>query len=86
MKKRKRKYTGTLQFFHNFEHDPEGRTHCKSGGKHPYKIKHLNGKHVISHPVVMGHGVGCKPQWFKFKRKLGGGFDMASGVKIDKPE
>ncbi|KKK46946.1 hypothetical protein LCGC14_3160160 [marine sediment metagenome] len=45
---RMRKYTGVMQFFHNFEHDSEGLNHCHSAGDFPYTIKHKNGKHVIS--------------------------------------
>ena len=80
-----RKYTGVLQFFHNFEHDPEGLNHCQSDGDHPYTIKHKNGKHIISHPVVRGHGRGRKPQWFEFTVRLGDGDDMASARRIDAP-
>ena len=82
-RRRPRKYTGVLQFFHNFEHDPKGLNHCHSDGNHPYRIRHVGGKHVISHPMARGHGRGGKPQWFKFTRRLTGGYDMASGLKID---
>ena len=80
-----RKYTGVLQFFHNFEHDPEGLNHCHSDGDHPYTIKHENGKHIISHSIVRGHGRARKPQWFEFTVRLGDGYDMASGNKIEAP-
>ena len=80
-----RKYTGTLQYFHNFEHDPEGLNHCHSDGDHPYTVKHENGKHIISHSVVRGHGRGGKPQWFEFTERLGDGYDMASAKRIDAP-
>lgn len=80
-----RKYTGVLQYFHNYEHDPLGRNHCHSDGKHPYRIRHSNGKHIISNRIACGHGRGCKPQWFRFTRRLDDGWDMASGVKIDRP-
>ena len=80
-----RKYTGVLQYFHNFEHDPSGRNHCKSHGNYPYTIQHCNGKHSISSPIARGHGRGCKPQWFKFTKRLGSGYDMASGIKVDSP-
>lgn len=80
-----KKYTGTLQYFHNYEHDKNGRNHCSSNGDHPYTIRHYKGKHVISGSIVRGHGRGGKPQWFSFKKRLGGGYDMASGVKIDRP-
>jgi len=85
-KRRPRKYTGILQYFHNFEHDPSGLNHCHSDGNHPYTIRHHNGKHIISGQVVRGHGRGCKPQWFYFPKKLKDGYDMASGVKIENPE
>ena len=32
-----------------------------------------------------GHGKGGKPQWFKFLSRLGGGYDLASGVKVEGP-
>lgn len=80
-----RKYTGVLQFFHNFEHDPEGLNHCHSEGDHPYSIKHKDGKHVISHSVVRGHGRGGEPQWFRFILKVDDGYDMASGKRIAAP-
>lgn len=80
-----RKYTGILQYFHNFEHDSAGRNHCHSGGKHPYRIRHENGRHIINSKIACGHGTGKKPQWFKFTKKLDKGYDMMSGVKIEKP-
>ena len=80
-----RQYTGLLQYFHNYVHDPTGRNHCSSNGKHPYTIKHQIGKHIISHSIARGHGRGCKPQWFKFTKRLGGGYDMASGVRVSSP-
>ena len=83
--KGQRKYTGVMQYFHNFEHDPEGLNHCHSSGDYPYTIKHENGKHIISHSVVRGHGRGCKPQWFEFTVRLGDGYDMTSARRIDVP-
>ena len=82
-RKRPRKYTGTLQYFHNFEHDPKGRTHCKSSGKYPYRIEHMNGRHVISGRTAIGHGRAGKPQKFMFTKRLGSGWDMTSGIKVD---
>lgn len=79
-----RKYTGVLQYFHNFEHDPTGRNHCQSSGNYPYTIRHSNGKHIISNSIARGHGRGRKPQWFKFTRRLDNGYDMSSGIKIDR--
>lgn len=81
-RKRQRKYTGVLQYFHNYEHDPNGRTHCKSDGNYPYTIKHSNGKHIISSPVAIGHGRGGKRQAFRFTKRVGGGYDMNSGVRV----
>ena len=81
-RKKPRKYTGPLQHFHNFEHDPKGRTHCESNGNHPYTIEHANGKHVISRSVAIGHGRGGKPQMFRFPVHLHRGYDLSKGVKI----
>jgi len=83
VRKSPRKYTGILQFFHNFEHDPKGRTHCHSKGNFPYTIEHMNRKHKISSKTAIGHGRGGKPQKFIFTRKLGDGYDMASGKKVE---
>ncbi|KKN39286.1 hypothetical protein LCGC14_0744780 [marine sediment metagenome] len=81
-RKRARRYNGVLQHFHNFEHDKNGRTHCHSNGQHPYTIKHLNGRHIISARRAVGHGKGGKPQMFVFTRRLGDGYDMLSGRKV----
>jgi len=81
-RKRPRKYTDVLQHFHNHEHDPQGRNHCKSNGQYTYVIQHVNGKHKISAKVAIGHGRGGKPQMFLFTKRLGDGYDMASGAKI----
>ena len=80
--RRPRKYNNVLQFFHNYEHDPLGRTHCKSRGKFPYNIEHLDGKHVSSRTAI-GHGIAGKSQKFRFTKRLGNGWDMSSGTKID---
>lgn len=85
MKEGKRTYRNPSQFFHNYEHDPEGRTHCKSSGKYPYSISHYNGRHVISAKVARGHGKGGREQWFEFTERLGNGYDLSSGVKIGSP-
>ena len=85
--KSERKYTGPLQYFHNYEHDPEGRTHCEGPPSNPYKTEHVNGKHKINLPTARGHGKRNKPQWFRFTEKLpGGGWDLASGIKISGPQ
>lgn len=80
-----RKYTGVLQFFHNHEHSPDGLNHCHSDGQYAYRIRHEDGKHIISSQVVCGHGLGNKPQWFRFTKRLGDGYDMTSAVRIDAP-
>lgn len=80
-----RKYTGVLQFFHNFEHDSKGLNHCHSDGDHPYTIKHKKGKHIISNNIARGHGRADKPQWFEFTVRRGDGYDMASFKLIDAP-
>ena len=85
MKESQRKYTGVLQFFHNYSHDPEGRQHCTGAKSNPYIITHFDGKHIINLPYAKGHGKKCKTQWFKFTRKLHGGWDLSSGIKIDRP-
>lgn len=85
MKKPQRKYTGVVQYFHNYEHSPTGQAHCESRGKHPYTIKHIPGGHAISNQIAKGHGLGNKPQWFYFPNKVKGGYDLASGIKIDSP-
>jgi len=86
MTESKRKYSGVLQYFHNYEHDSEGRTHCSGPDSNPYRIGHLGGKHIISHRYAVGHGKKCKRQWFKFTRRLGFGYDMASGIKVSEPD
>jgi len=78
-----RTYNKVSDYFHNYEHDSKGRTHCHSDGKHSYRIKHRNRKHVISNKIATGHGRGNKPQKFRFTRKLGDGWDLSSGAKID---
>jgi len=85
IKKRKspRNYNRVEPYFHNFEHSPEGLNHCHSDGKNPYRIKHHNRKHVISGNIATGHGRGNKPQKFRFTKRLGDGWDLSSGVKID---
>ena len=85
MKESQRKYTGTLQYFHNYEHDPEGRKHCKGAVSNPYRVKHSEGKHIVNLPYAKGHGKHRKTQWFKFNKRSSGGWDMTSGVKVPKP-
>jgi len=83
--KRRRKYTGPMQHFHNFEHSPDGLNHCTGPITNPYFIEHVNGKHKISHKFAKGHGLGGKTQWFMFKERLEDGWDMSSGIKISQP-
>ena len=85
MKEGKRKYSGPLQFFHNYEHDREGRKHCTGPASNPYRIKHANGRHEISHRFAKGHGKKRKTQWWEFNKRLGTGWDMASGKKVEEP-
>jgi hypothetical protein len=85
MKDSKRTYNTVRQYFHNFEHDPEGRTHCHSAGKFPYTVHHHEGRHVITARVARGHGKGQHEQWFRFTKRLGDGYDLDSGVKITSP-
>ena len=85
MKPSERKYAGPLQFFHNYEHDKEGRTHCLGSKSNPYAIVHKNGKHLINTEAARGHGKGGEPQWFKF-RKTVGGYDLSSGRVVPKDE
>ena len=81
-----RKYTGATQFFHNFEHDALGRTHCGGPPSNPYRISHVNGKNVINRRFAKGHGRGNKIQWFEFKKKLKGQYLLSSGVPIKDSE
>lgn len=85
MKDSRRTYNKPSQYFHNYEHDSEGRTHCKSSGKYPYSIEHKGGKHVISAKIARGHGKGGKEQFFEFTKKLGNGYDLSSGRRIPRP-
>lgn len=80
--KKARKYTGVTQFFHNYEHSPEGLTHCKGPPSNPYRITHVRGKHKITHQYAKGHGKGNKPQWFKFLVPFRSGFDLSSGTEV----
>ncbi|MBU2395667.1 MAG: hypothetical protein KKH70_20225 [Gammaproteobacteria bacterium] len=81
MKPSERKYTGPLQFFHNYEHDPEGRTHCLGPPSNPYIIIHDKGKHKINTPMARGHDKKGDTHWFKFP-KIAGGFDLARGEEV----
>ena len=85
MKAGERKYTGVLQYFHNYEHDPEGGTHCIGMPSNPYVIQHEDGKHIISTKFAKGHGR-SDVQWFEFSKRLGLGYDMSSYEKVDKSD
>jgi len=85
MKESRRTYSSPLQYFHNYEHDPEGRTHCKGPASHPYRIAHEDRKHRITHQYAKGHGKGGKTQWFRFPKRLGTGYDLSSGIKVAGP-
>uniref|UniRef100_A0A6M3JA74 Putative ligase n=1 Tax=viral metagenome TaxID=1070528 RepID=A0A6M3JA74_9ZZZZ len=78
-----RGYDNVVDYFHNYEHSPEGENHCVGSESNPYEISHLDGKHVISLKYARGHGVGNRPQWFYFPRVLDGGFELESGQPLD---
>lgn len=83
MKPSERKYTGPLQYFHNYEHDTEGRTHCLGPESNPYIIIHQNGKHLINTEYAVGHDKSVKRQWFRFDKKIGDSYDLSSGEMVD---
>ena len=41
---------------------------------------------MINANVAQGHGYGNESQWFVFTEKLSGGYKLATGIKMDKPE
>lgn len=81
-----RKFDKPWDFFHNYEHNPRGRNHCRGPLSNPYIITHEDGKDKISLEYARGHGRAKKMQWFKFTKRLGDGYDLSSGVKIGSPE
>jgi len=83
MKPSEREYTGPTQYFHNYEHDPEGRTHCRGPEGNPYRIVHFKGKHIINTEYAKGHGKGNDPQWFKFTKRFGLGWDLSSAENVE---
>ena len=83
MKPSEREYTGVTQYFHNYEHDPEGLTHCRGPAGNPYRIVHFQGKHIINTEYAKGHGKGNIPQWFRFTKRFGLGWDLTSEIKVD---
>jgi hypothetical protein len=78
-----RTYNSVLQYFHNYEHDPEGLTHCRGPENNPYRIVHYKGDHIINVKAARGHGKGNIPQWFKFTERSGSGWKLSSGEKVD---
>ena len=83
MKPSERKYIGVSQFFHNYEHDPEGLTHCRGPASNPFRIVHYKGKNIISTEYAKGHGKNKKTQWFRFNKRLGPGWVLTSGIMIE---
>jgi len=83
MKPSKRKYVGVSQYFHNYEHDPEGLTHCRGPASNPYRIVHYKGQNIISTEYAKGHGKKREIQWFRFENRFGPGWNLASGVMVD---
>ncbi len=89
MKRSERKYIGVSQHFHNYEHDPEGLTHCRGPASNPYRIVHYKGHNIISTEYARGHGKKKETQWFRFEKRLGPGWSLASGIMVapeDVPE
>lgn len=89
MKPSNRQYTGPSQFFHNYEHNPEGLTHCRGPEGNPYRIVHYEGKHIISTEYAKGHDKKRDITWFKFNERLGPGWNLNSGTILavkDVPE
>ncbi len=86
MKPSEREYTGVTQFFHNYEHSFEGLTHCRGPVENPYRIVHYEGRHIINVEYAKGHGMRNIPQWFKFTERLGKGWLIVSGEKIESNE
>ncbi len=79
--------------FHNFaQHGPGGHDdtsgelgyqHCVGPPSNPYFIKHSGKAHVIDKRYARGHGVKSEPTWFKFKKKIKGGWDLATGEVVE---
>jgi len=80
---KQRDYDLVWPYFHNFEHDEDGLNHCTGPESNPYRITHSGEKHKINLPVARGHGRDKVPTWFKFTKKLDGGWELESGEKID---
>ena len=86
-----RTYDKVVDFFHNYEHDPTGLTHCIGSPSNPYHIHHVritglsNVQHVIDLAYARGHGLGNEPQWFHFASPLRGGHWLERGEKVSTP-
>jgi len=83
MKNKDRKYTTPDQYFHNYEHDIEGRTHCRGPESNPYRIVHYKDTHIINTEFAKGHDKKNNIQWFKFTKRKGPGFLLSSGEKTE---
>ena len=83
MKRSERKYAGVSQYFHNYEHSPEGLTHCRGPALNPYRIVHHKGENIINTEYAKGHGKNKETQWFKFGKRVGPGWSLASGVMVE---
>lgn len=80
-------------YFHNLaQHGPGGHDdtsgefgyqHCEGPPSNLYKIKHRGGSHVINKKYARGHGVKLEPTWFKFKKRMSGGWDLSSGEVVE---
>lgn len=67
IRKSPRKYTEIEQFFHK----GTGETHLSG-------VKHIGDKHIIAKRYAKG-----QDQWFRFTERVGNGFDLSSGKKVD---
>jgi len=68
-----------------FHYENHGKLeHCQGGPANPYQTKHSGRGHLISKQYARGHGVGNKPQWFKFTKKHSPGWwVLESGEMVD---
>ena len=84
-----RKYEDVVDYFHNYQHSPEGLTHCTGSEANPYKIVHVlfggRVEHKISLSYARGHGEGNKEQWFRFRDYLEDGYHLETGEPIPEP-
>ena len=88
----KRDYSHVVDFFHNYEHDPAGLTHCEGSEANPYHITHVRiagrsgVQHVINLAYARGHGKDNQEQWFHFALPLRGGHWLEKGQKVPIPD